>query len=79
VCVPQVLLLEHGLGTWDFINRTLDRGAKHHLEKWGCQYNRDIKGIVKRSGLRVERTQRWHFGTTHVYVCRPGQGSDARQ
>jgi hypothetical protein len=42
MCKPdgRILLLEHGLGTWDFINRILNRNAEAHAQRWGCIYNR---------------------------------------
>jgi methyltransferase OMS1 len=66
----QLLLLEHGRSTWNFINSILDSSAEKHLEKWGCRWNRDIEGLVKEAGLEVASMQRWHFGTTFVIKCR---------
>ena len=65
-----VLLLEHGLGTWDFINNILNRNAEKHAKKWGCIYNRDIGKIVASAGLKVVEQRRCHLGTTYLYVCK---------
>ena len=65
-----VLLLEHGLGTWEFINNILNRNAEKHAEKWGCVYNRDIGRIVASAGLKIVEERRTHLGTTHLYVCK---------
>ena len=48
-CKPdgQILLLEHGAGTSPWINKMLHNGAEQHLKHWGCQWDRDIEGIVK--------------------------------
>ena len=48
-CKPdgQILLLEHGVGTSPWINEMLHNGAKQHLKHWGCQWDRDIEGIMK--------------------------------
>jgi methyltransferase OMS1, mitochondrial len=43
----QLLLLEHGRSSWDFINALLDRDAPQHYQKWGCWWNRDISQLVK--------------------------------
>lgn len=43
----RILLLEHGVGTSPWINSMLRNGAKKHLKHWGCQWDRDIEGIVK--------------------------------
>lgn len=53
------------------INGVLDRTADRHRTKWGCWYNRDIRAIIANSGLRVQSTSRWHFGTTHLIVGTP--------
>jgi methyltransferase OMS1 len=66
----QLLLLEHGRSTWNFINDILDSSAEKHLEKWGCRWNRDIEGLVKEAGLEVVEMDRWHFGTTYVIKCK---------
>jgi len=71
MCKPggKILLLEHGLGTWDFINSVLNRNAEKHAQKWGCIYNRDIPEIVDSAGLKIVEENRKHFGTTIMYVC----------
>lgn len=65
----KLLLLEHGQGTWDFINGILNRNAQNHYNLYGCWYNRDILGIVEDAGLNVDSVSRWHFGTTHLIVA----------
>lgn len=67
----KLLLLEHGRGTWDFVNNILDANAEKHLAKWGCEWNRDIGRLVEQAGLEIESVSRWHFGTTYVMICRP--------
>ncbi|PQE17569.1 ubiquinone menaquinone biosynthesis-related protein [Rutstroemia sp. NJR-2017a BBW] len=59
----RILLLEHGRGTWEWINRILDGSAQGHATQWGCWWNRDLEEIVKESGLEVVKMERWHFGT----------------
>jgi len=73
MCKPdgKILLLEHGRGTWDFINNILDNNAEKHAQKWGCIYNRDIASIVESAGLRIVDKERRHFGNTHYYLCKP--------
>ena len=66
----QLLLLEHGRGTWNFINKILDSSAEEHRKKWGCLWNRDIEGLIKEAGLVVDSIERWHFGTTYVIRCK---------
>ncbi|EFN59364.1 hypothetical protein CHLNCDRAFT_137827 [Chlorella variabilis] len=75
VCKPggRILLLQHGKGTWGFVNSILDSGAGEHYLKWGCWWNRDIERIVRQAGLRVDSMSRWHFGTTYLVVARPAE------
>lgn len=49
----------------------LDEGLEEHRAKWGCEWNKDIDSIVEEAGLEVLQRQRWHFGTTYVYVAKP--------
>eukprot|EP00887_Chlorella_sp_A99_P005360 scaffold1.g5360.t1 len=56
VCKPggRILLLEHGRGTWDWVNGVLDAGEERHCARWGCQWNRPILELVAAAGLEVE-------------------------
>jgi len=56
-------------------------------KKWGCWFNRDVEGIVRRAlsadsandvDVDVESVQRWHFGTTVVIEARPRERKDER-
>jgi len=83
-CAPggRILLLEHGRsGAWGW----LDAGAASHAARWGCAWNRDVRGAVGAAGLEVVSASTWHFGTTHVLELRVptpspkrgrGQGGD---
>ncbi|CCG85142.1 Ubiquinone/menaquinone biosynthesis-related protein [Taphrina deformans PYCC 5710] len=68
----EIILLEHGRGTYGWINRLLDNNVSKHAEKWGCFYNRDIQNIVESCpDVEIVSVQRWHFGTTSIYHLRP--------
>ena len=71
VCKPEgrILLLEHGQGTWGFINRWLAMGAANHAKHYGCVWNKPIAALVDEAGLSVLRSRRWHFGTTYSIVA----------
>ena len=67
----KILLLEHGKGSWEFINTMLHNQALNHCEKWGCEWNRDIEKLVQSvPGIEIESIKRWHFGTTYVIHAR---------
>ena len=73
VCKPsgRVLLLEHGKGTSGRVNWYLDKWAVQHADHWGCWWNRDIRRVLRMSGLEVESREERHFGTTSLVVARP--------
>ncbi|KAK7207634.1 S-adenosyl-L-methionine-dependent methyltransferase [Myxozyma melibiosi] len=70
----RIILLEHGRGTWDFINRILDKNAASRSEVFGCRWNLDIGEIVRQSGLVIDHEERWHLGTTWtIFAHREGE------
>ncbi|GME79004.1 unnamed protein product [Ambrosiozyma monospora] len=69
----RVVLLEHGRGTYDFINDKLDKRSHTHSEKWGCRWNLDIGELVDQSGLEITEETRYHFGTTWCIVAKRPQ------
>lgn len=66
----RIVLLEHGRGRFDFINKILDRRAHKHSEKWGCRWNLDIGELVDNAGLEITEEKRAHLGTTWMIVCK---------
>lgn len=75
VCKPsgEIVLIEHGQGSYGFLNGLLDDGALQHASKWGCWWNRPIESMVADSGLAVSSLWRWHFGTTYVITASPNK------
>jgi methyltransferase OMS1 len=67
----RILLLEHGRGTWTFVNNILDGLAPRHALEFGCLWNKDIGKIIEDSGLEVVKMKRKHFGTTWWIELRP--------
>eukprot|EP01025_Chloroclados_australasicus_P021210 TRINITY_DN2223_c0_g2_i8.p2 TRINITY_DN2223_c0_g2~~TRINITY_DN2223_c0_g2_i8.p2 ORF type:complete len:161 (-),score=12.05 TRINITY_DN2223_c0_g2_i8:220-651(-) len=74
VCKPhgRIILIEHGISNWKWLNNRLNQDADKHKQKWGCSWNRDIEKIVSEAGLIVETQERYHFGSTYVFICKPG-------
>ena len=74
-CRPdgRIILMEHGRSKYAWLNRVLDNSVEAHVERWGCRYNRDIAAIIQacEGVLKVEKCERWHFGTTYIYHLRP--------
>lgn len=66
----RIILLEHGRGNYNFINKILDNKAEKRLETWGCRWNLDIGEILDDSGLEIVEETRAHFGTTWCIVAK---------
>ncbi len=73
-CKPdgQILLLEHGVGTSPWINKMLHNGAEQHCKHWGCQWDRDIEGIVREVCCYTLYLSLMGFALLlHVSCCHP--------
>ncbi|CAG9572132.1 conserved hypothetical protein [Leishmania major strain Friedlin] len=73
VCKPggKLLLIEHGKGHSTRVNNHLDKWAPQHAKSWGCWWNRDIRRVIRLSGLSVEKWESKHFGTSHYIIAKP--------
>jgi methyltransferase OMS1 len=73
----RILLLEHGRGNWAWLNNLLDRFAEDHAREFGCWWNRDLKAIVRESGLDVVHMHSvwWHGGTTWWVELKKSRGA----
>lgn len=71
----RILLLEHGIGYYSWLNELLDHTAWDHAKKHGCWWNRDIMQIVEESGLEVEEMKRYNLGTTWWLILRPNKSN----
>mmetsp|Transcript_48048 Transcript_48048/g.120307 ORF Transcript_48048/g.120307 Transcript_48048/m.120307 type:complete len:307 (-) Transcript_48048:254-1174(-) len=71
----SVLLLEHGCGTWNWMNMRLDKLLAEHVHKYACYHNRPIDQIVRQAGLEVIRCERRHSGTSYfIYATKTCHG-----
>lgn len=71
----RIYLLEHGRGSYGWLNSLLDKFAPGHFRKYGCWWNRDIEQIVRTvekevPGLEVVRVDRplWMQGGTMLWI-----------
>ncbi|KAL2149382.1 hypothetical protein VTH82DRAFT_8730 [Thermothelomyces myriococcoides] len=85
----RIILLEHGRGVYDWINRRLDKSAPKHFRKFGCWWNRDIEKLVRDAaesipGLEIVELDRplwFQWGTTLLIELKLNSqgGNDAGQ
>ena len=67
----RILLLEHGRGRWEWLNKILDNAAEGHAREFGCWWNRDLVSIVEESGLevvKIEQPKWWRHGGTTWWI-----------
>ncbi|KAI9291789.1 S-adenosyl-L-methionine-dependent methyltransferase, partial [Neoconidiobolus thromboides FSU 785] len=67
----KIILLQHGVGKLEFLNKLLNQHAEDHANKWGCWWNRDILKLCEAAKLDVQSVSRFHFGTTYYIVAKP--------
>lgn len=74
----RIILLEHGRGDREWMNKRLDKSAPEHFAKYGCWWNRDIEQLVREAaqkvpGLEVVKLERplwFQWGTTLLIELR---------
>lgn len=66
----RIILLEHGRGQYDFINKILDNRAERRLNTWGCRWNLDLGEVLDDSDLELVEEKRTHLGTTWCIVAK---------
>merc|ERR1712196_42765 len=69
----RLLFLEHGRSSWPFMRAFMDRQRDRHLQVFGCEFNRDIWGILapfEAAGvIHIQQFRRRHWGTTYFVVA----------
>ena len=71
----KIILIEHGLGYYRWINEYVNAIWEDQAKYWGCITNRNIGKIIRESGLIVEHKSRWHFGTIWIVIGRPHENT----
>lgn len=66
----RILLLQHGLGSMQFLNNFLNKYGHEHARRWGCWWNRDISSIVEQAGLEVVSEKRYLLSTIYFITAR---------
>ncbi len=78
VCKPngRILLLEHGRSSNERFGRWQDKRAKKHAKRFGCNWNRDILGIVREADVEMVSSKQHCFGVFHAIEVNPTSISD---
>ncbi|NQX46074.1 class I SAM-dependent methyltransferase [Paenibacillus tritici] len=74
-CKPDgtILLMEHGIGS-NFMVSTLQRALNPLLYRiYGCHHTRDILGLVRESGMLIQRAERYSLNMVHLIWAAPQQ------
>jgi ubiquinone/menaquinone biosynthesis C-methylase UbiE len=69
----RILLMEHGISSnaiFAVLQKTIDPLAYRFI---GCHQNRDIMGIIRSSGIIVEKTEHYLAETVHLVWARPNR------
>ena len=68
VCKPngRMLLLEHGRSNKQGLARWQDKKAIKHAKRCGCNWNRNILGLVGEANLKIVSSKQYCFGVFHA-------------
>ncbi len=73
VCKPngRMLLLEHGRSSKEVLARWQDKKAEKHAKRFGCNWNRNILGLVGEANLVVVSSKQYCLGIFHAIEIKP--------
>jgi len=73
VCKPngRILLLEHGRSSKEGLARWQDKKAEKHAKRFGCNWNRNILGLVGEANLEIVSSKQYCFGVFHAIEVKP--------
>jgi SAM-dependent methyltransferase len=73
VCKPggQILLIEHGRSSWEWIGRYQDRHVDDMIAQGGCRWNHEPQEVVTAAGLRMLAAHRSGLGIFHTIQAKP--------
>ncbi len=67
----RILLLEHGRSSREGLARWQDKRALKHAKRFGCNWNRDILGLVGEANLEIVSSKQYCFGVFHAIEVKP--------
>ncbi len=75
VCKPdgQILLIEHGRSSWEWLGRYQDRHVHQMTEQGGCRWNQEPQELIKQAGLQIVHAERTLLGIFHTITVSPAK------
>lgn len=77
VCKPdgQILLIEHGRSSWQWLGSYQDNKVHQQIEQGGCRWNQEPQDLIKEAGLRILNADRTLLGIFHTMVVSPAKNN----
>jgi ubiquinone/menaquinone biosynthesis C-methylase UbiE len=70
----QILLLEHGRSSWDWLANYQERHAFGHSQaNAGCRWHQEPLDLVRAAGLQIRNSKRSRLGIFHSIVATPNK------
>ncbi len=66
----KILLLEHGISNNSFVSKFQHWRENRHYEGFKCSLIRNHEEIVKKAGLKIEKSERHLFGVFYFIVAK---------
>ncbi len=70
----QILLIEHGRSSWNWLGKYQDDHMHEQIEQGGCRWNQEPQELVKQAGLEIVSAKRELFGVFHSMRVSPAKG-----
>ncbi len=71
----QILLIEHGRSSWNWLGKYQDRHLRDQIEQGGCRWNQEPQELVKEAGLHILHADRAFLGILHTMTISPAKAS----
>ena len=71
----QILLIEHGRSSWEWLGRYQDNTVHQQIEQGGCRWNQEPQNLIQEAGLRILTADRTLLGVFHTMVVAPAKNS----
>jgi ubiquinone/menaquinone biosynthesis C-methylase UbiE len=69
----QILLIEHGRSSWEWVGRYQDNHVHEQIEQGGCRWNQEPQELVKEADLKILNADRTLLGIFHTMVISPAK------